>query len=299
MNVKRRSPDAQETSRLDDVSASRFEAVQASVRQFSIAAQIRRSALPPGDGERTDFFVTGQKLTSLWVGEGAKVEWRDSYFFDEASISKPAGVDRSAVLQFENRTGTVLPVIGGYSYVIVMERDGIASINIFPTGDDDLDKNDLHATITAAEDAGVFRIEGPPDQAQVSAGALSRRIQDPVVEINLSLSIYAAYAYFQADLREENAALAAQVRKQLHGITLFDVAILAREIPLHLGSPVFQHGSAFCPLLRKGWNILRAFGSPLRPAAAAAHEHLLPSLWTTFTPQGVATLVAELQEGRL
>jgi hypothetical protein len=62
--------------------------------------------------------------------------------------------------------------------------------------------------------------------------------------------------------------------------------------------PVEERAVApFCPMLSQGWSYLRAKEISLPPSVDGAGDHLLPSLWTAFDPDGMDIVIGALREG--
>lgn len=108
-----------------------------------------------------------------------------------------------------------------------------------------------------------------------------------------ALGLYAAYAYVDADLRDEVASVQSYMREDLGG-DLFDVAMLSRNQRLSqdLVAPS-------CPMLTQGWNLLRSRRIDLPPLLSNAQDELLPALWTTFPPQRMSLILNALRAGTL
>ena len=112
-----------------------------------------------------------------------------------------------------------------------------------------------------------------------------------------TLGIYAAYAYADADMLDQIRS----VRDIMHGdlqADIFDVAMLAGALA---GKLLQQIGDLvpFCPMLSRGWGLLRVENVRLPPDVDEARDHIRPALWTTFKPTGIEILMSALKEGKL
>ena len=142
---------------------------------------------------------------------------------------------------------------------------------------EDLHLNERRAKVISAARFGKFRPTGSSDSLIVEASYLrSSKAFDP------TLGLYAAYAYAQAgDYRAVKSVYDYMAREPEP--VLFDVAMLKV-----LFEPESEIGetSPSCPLLTQGWSYLsinyKLFPKILRELSS----HLLPGLWTTFTPTG-------------
>jgi hypothetical protein len=130
---------------------------------------------------------------------------------------------------------------------------------------------------------GVFELS--PEDADAAAGYLRM-----MKRLDPTLGIYAAYAYHQAG-KVQQVRSVLQWMEQDSPVVPFDVVLLARQTR-------FERAAPFCPMLGQGWALL-----DLHPAAAAklAHlrSHLVPALWTTLSPDGVAHVRSMLEGGEV
>jgi hypothetical protein len=107
-----------------------------------------------------------------------------------------------------------------------------------------------------------------------------------------TLGLYAAYAYSEADRREDVDSVLSYMRQDLH-CDLFDVAMLARKIT----NESKRSFVPFCPMLTQGWNLLRARGIALPHVLDEAQDELEPALWTTFSTARTKAIFASIENG--
>lgn len=200
----------------------------------------------------------------------------------------PEGPGHDVLLVFEDGTGTVLPAIRGFLASLVVEEGELAAVSYEPSDQTPRwhefqgQANEIRAlrgVIASATQFGVFRLE------EEDAIRLARRMQiskfmDP------AMALYAAYAYHdlrRLDLIEE---MSRYLRAEL-GLRLFDLELLDRALYGHRVDP---NGEVlpFFPLLAQGWALLSANNVAL--PLPDLRQHLRPSLWTLFDPEGVEML---------
>jgi hypothetical protein len=205
----------------------------------------------------------------------------------------PRGKRQDGVaLEFEDGSGTVIAALQPYVAKVLVEGGGVVSVSYAPAqiGDqlrtsrsDHQRADQLHALVATSAKFGVFRIDGPSEIRNSNAEQLANaiRAQKPV---DLTLAIYAAYAYADAGLSEQIRSLHEIMKSQL-GIDLFDVAMLSGA--LSDGAPA-KIQAPFCPMLSQGWEFLRVKNVVLPGQFANARNHILPALWTTFDREGMS-----------
>jgi hypothetical protein len=196
------------------------------------------------------------------------------------------------VLEFEDGSGTVIAAVQRYVAKVLVEGGGVVSVSYAPaqigdqlrTSRSDYQRADqLHALVATSAKFGVFRIDGPSEIRNSNAEQLANaiRAQKPV---DLTLAIYAAYAYADAGLSEQIRSLHEIMKSQL-GIDLFDVAMLSGALS---AGELAKAQAPFCPMLSQGWEFLRVKNVVLPGQFANARNHILPALWTTFDREGMS-----------
>ena len=77
------------------------------------------------------------------------------------------------------------------------------------------------------------------------------------------------------------------------GVSLFDTAMLSGTFAEDCaGGQVVPPA----PMLRQGWELLRAKAVTVPPAFLEARSYLMNGLWTTFAPEGMAIIGASLSD---
>jgi hypothetical protein len=140
---------------------------------------------------------------------------------------------------------------------------------------------ELRRLVAGAARGGVFH----PEAATMAA--LARQMQyvptragDALVDP--ALALHAAYALHDLRMSDAIRDIARALTREL-SLALFDVALLAGELPAAMPEPPF-------PMLVRGWALLSAAGAALPDGLEGIQRELLPSLWTHFNPAGASRL---------
>jgi hypothetical protein len=131
-----------------------------------------------------------------------------------------------------------------------------------------------------------------------------------------ALGIYSAYLYRMAGWRGTRADRSSMedvseiddILSQQFGGSLFDIALLAHRVGPDGRGTGGARGSAHpsplpvvpcCPMLTQGWSLLGSRNVTLPAALADAWQDLRRSLWTTFEPARMASILAAIDRGEL
>jgi Caspase domain len=205
----------------------------------------------------------------------------------------------SVILRFAGGSGAVVATLKDYVGVIKVEEGRVVYVSYYPSRNSprwpDYKRehnriDGLLARVATAAYYGVFRIEGTKDERPQRAAKLADRIRVGK-GIDPTLSLYAAYAYADADLIDSVRSVRNAMRDDLDA-DFYDLAMLSQE-------GLDNRAVPFCPMLAQGWDQLRVRGIHLSPDVEQVRNYVLPALWTTFDPEGVDILVAALRAGRL
>jgi hypothetical protein len=248
----------------------------------------------------TGVTVLGASIADAVACDGAHVD------ILEPGNGKRAGVVRidlqgaacSFALRFPDGRGTVLAGLRGFIAHVMVDPDGVASVSYVPSDnswrwDDYKQRRDridaLRATVAAAIRLHVFRLDDKTKARHVAERIRVMKGLDP------SLGLYAAYAFSEADRRDDVQSVRSFLVGDL-GADLFDVALLAvRRGQWPPAGPVVP----FCPMLTQGWNILRARAVELPTVLDDAQDELEPALWTTFKPPRTEIIFAAIRGGEI
>lgn len=249
---------------------------------------------------RTGFSLHGAQPRDVVAGG-----WRVDPAFEENGAwhwRVYPGPDRphssSVVLVFETAAGVrgialaVLPDFIGS--VLVDDAGRVLSVNYVPSQNSwryqeyqqrEAEIEEMKAYVAVAARHGRFQV--PPE----SAAKFANRIRQDK-GLDPTLGLYAAYAYAQAGRYEDAHSVFRYMRDDALPVP-FDVAMLATRV-----EPACAAGrltAPFAPMLSQGWALL-AEGDPMfRPIHQELRAHLVPSLWTTLTSDGVAIAERFLQ----
>jgi hypothetical protein len=261
-------------------------------RKFDDAAVIASTEAPGADSRIIDtgFAILGTRLRDAAIVGGGRADILTNGGDGDAAMIQAIGerVASTVAVRFENGAGVALAALAGYVGHVVVDDGKVVSINYVPSetsprfqlfAERRAQLQRLRAAAAAAIRFGVFRVDDRVEARRLADAIRVEKSIDP------SLGLYAAYAYTEADRREELDEVAWYMGKDLN-IELFDVAMLARR----------RRGAAFdaedwwrttvpfCPMLTQGWNFLRARGIELPEVLENAQDELEPAVWTTFRP---------------
>jgi uncharacterized caspase-like protein len=204
----------------------------------------------------------------------------------------------SVAIALSNGRGTVLAALRGYIGHVLVDGNSITTVSYVPSDNswrwpgykqrrERIEQ--LRAAVAAAVRMGVFRLDDKERAARLAQQIRIDKGLDP------ALGLFAAYAYGEADRRDDIESVRRYMRDDLNA-DLFDVAMLARK----LGSPSkYAPAVPLCPMLTQGWNFLRVRGVQLPPALDDAQDELERALWTTFKPARTKLIFDAIQRGEI
>ncbi len=206
-------------------------------------------------------------------------------------------LDRSGsiLFQFNDETGTVLAILPGFIGTIMVEDGRVISVNYVPAmytrryedylqNIDEVEKMKAFAAVASRN--GNFTIDTD------NAYELARRIRQ-LKGIDPIMGLYATYSYAQIGKYEEVYSVFRFMYNDDYIPLLFDVVMLARKsLRYHQWHKMYKgtekHFAPSMPMLSQGWALLNS-GDPMHnPVHELLRPHLIPSLWTTFTQEGVS-----------
>lgn len=203
----------------------------------------------------------------------------------------------NVVLEFANGTATMLPAIPEFITALSFDGDELEAVSYEPVDTSwrwqemrprAAELRRLRAVIAGASGVGTFRLTEADAPALARAMQLSKGI-DP------AMAVYAAYAYHDLGWRERILEMNQYLRQDL-GVTMFDVALLARV--LDDTEPAARERAGVLPLfpaLAQGWALLRACRVTLPAPVADLHRVLLPSLWTLCPRSAAGRLIEAMR----
>ena len=212
-------------------------------------------------------------------------------------------------MTFSDGSGCAVALLRDYGLHITLDEAGISDMRYNPTEESYLFDEFLYAIghgsgspgelallrglAAEAKRQGVLRFEGTLEERTEAANSFAGRIRmgkgmDP------TLGIYAAYAYALAFL-DDGARSVHEILKGALGVALFDTSLTAGTL-LRDCDDTYEPVVPAAPMMRQGWEFLRARGVALPPAFQEARPTLRNSLWTTFGPEGMEILRANASE---
>jgi Caspase domain len=245
----------------------------------------------------TGFAITGTTVKEAW-SRPLKPELLGDALV-RIGNTRPKALAGSLLIRFAEDTGTVLPWLRDFVGHVFIKDGLVTNVNYVPsTGSPRWhgynrvmpQLESLRAAVATAAGLGVFRID------RADAGKFADKIR-VLKGVDPTLGVYAAYAYAGAGMKND---VARYMRSDLR-VDLFDVAMLDRRgvkraaRPKIVGTPIVP----FCPILWQGWALMPVRHASVPPIVQRAQQWLLPSLWTTFAPEGVELLSDAISKGRL
>lgn len=257
-------------------------------------------AANPAQYVHTGFVSQGGRIESAMGERGVVIVSSDAYHSwielndggDLPSIARGTLTERVA-LRFANGRGIVLAVLPGYVGTVVFDEGQIATVNYTPSlGSPNFQEfascsaeiEERRTQVAVAAKRGTFSLEsaGLKDATEfVRTGAA----------VDPTLSIYLSYAHARAGkfaaVHEINAMLSRRGQP-----VPFDVAMLAA-----LGSSgTFPRELPGMPMLTQGWMMFGEHEAVLPQPLSQVRQFLLPSLWATFSPEGMLILERYIQK---
>jgi len=250
---------------------------------------------------------TGFAVLGAAVADAIVVNGRPPVIHARGDGRNPAVIDiepqpssaNTVMIQFADGRGTALAALQGFVAHVLVEGGRVVNVSYVPSDSSMGCSNDrprrerlvaLRAAAAAAARIGVFRLDD-----ELNAAALAEHIR-VTNGLDPALGLYAAYAYSEADRREDIDSVFELVRREL-AADLFDIALLARRpIARVRGVPPCV---PFCPMLTQGWNLLRARGIALPRVLEDAQDELEQGLWTTFKPLRTRLIATAIEQGDL
>lgn len=204
-------------------------------------------------------------------------------------------------LMFGDGSGTVVAALPGFIGTLTVDDGRVTSFTYLPSANSyradfsaqrKAQLEELHALVGAAAKYGAFRFEGAEEDRIRAAARLADQIR-VLKGVDPTLGIYAAYAYADANLTEQVRSVRSFMRDDL-GADLFDVALLANALS---GKQIETPTDAvpFCPMLTQGWQLLRVKNVSLPELVDKARFDMREALWTTFGPNGMASIFSAIQ----
>jgi hypothetical protein len=240
---------------------------------------------------RTGFSIIGQRVKTVSLDKG-EFDLFEEGIAHQIAV-KPQG-GGSALIEFQDGTGTCLAVLPGFIGTVLVEKGLVVNVSYTPSrgtplyadyrdNAEELNKRRAFAAVAARN--GYLHLD-KRNAAPFADYIRQMKYVDP------ALGLYAVYAYEQAGLFREVKSVFDFMISAPDPCVPFDVALLARQLPVARAVPV-------CPMITQGWSLLGPFLKQPPGALQEAARFLIPSLWSTFSNDGVGILRAAIEGGEL
>lgn len=257
-------------------------------------------AANPAQYVRTGFVSQGGMIEYAMGERGAVKVSSDAHHswieLDDAGTStgkaQVASIERVA-LRFSNGRGIVLAVFPGYVGTVVFDGDQIATVNYtstlgsasfqeFASRSSEIEERRTQVAIAAQR--GTFSLESPGLE-DVAGFVRTGETVDP------TLSIYLSYAHARAGKFAVIHEVSEMFSKSNQPVP-FDVAMLAAQGT----GGAFPRDFPGMPMLTQGWLMFGGHEAVLPKSLSQARQFLLPSLWATFSSDGMSILERYIQK---
>jgi len=196
------------------------------------------------------------------------------------------------LVTFDGHTGALVPAIKDFIAALTFEDGELVDVSyeisqntwrweIPEYRQRAAEVRDLRAVAAAASRHGRFRLDDDTAMKIAKRMQISKGV-DP------TLAVYAAYAYHDLQANERITDMSRYLREDL-GITLFDVALLARNLVDRKISAA-DRVVPFLPLLGQGWALLGAHRVRLPDQVQGIQTTVRDSLWSLYDERGCELL---------
>jgi hypothetical protein len=231
--------------------------------------------------------VIGRAVANVWCKD-ALVAWDASGPISEIRLRATITHISSVVIYFEDGSGAVVAIIPRHHTTVTVGSTGISNVLFEPcelTASNPegpvSDYAALASEISAAVNFGIF----PESRDDAKSFALHAA---PLG--NPTLALYSAMGLVEVGLRRF-VNLVVERMGGAKSSALFDLC-------QHTGQWNVDAGP-FCPLLSQTWIYLDNEPGSVPDSIAQAGRNRQPSLWTTFTPEGMSFIEKAKQAGEL
>ncbi|MBA3351774.1 MAG: hypothetical protein H0U23_05010 [Blastocatellia bacterium] len=238
--------------------------------------------------------VRGARVTDVFASRVANLERLGEHL---VRIQRKNESSVSVLLHFDNDTCAVVPAIHGYLAALTFEEGELVDVAYEPATTNHrwrpyqqkMEKlRRLRAVIAAATGNGYFRLD------EANAFSLARQMQYEK-SIDPTLSVYAAYAYYDLQRKDIIREMAGYLQRDINA-TLFDLMLLGRRLVDREVKPQ-DHIVPFFPLLSQGWALLDSNRVKRHPVLRKIESKMKSSLWTLFDGGAFAPLKETIERG--
>lgn len=207
----------------------------------------------------------------------------------QAAVVPLTGTATEVLITFTDGSAALLPAIRDFVILLSVDNGELADVSYLgPETSNDDGAAALRSTIAVAARNGTLRLDR--DLAKLLAERMAADTQ-----IDLSLALYAAYAFYDQQMTASIRQLSKALKDQA-SISLFDISLLAGELNgVTLPQPGYHPG---LPMLARAWALLPAAKISVTDELRDIKKELLPSLWSHFNPTGAQRLRAYISTWR-
>jgi caspase domain-containing protein len=194
------------------------------------------------------------------------------------------------VFSFDGMSGAAMAILPGFIGTLIVENGRVTSVNYVPSQgtsryteyeqrEGELSAMKAFAAVASRNGRFVVENENPQQFAY--------RIRQ-AKGIDPTMGIYAGYAYAQAGKFQDVYSVYTFMRDDEIELPIpFDVGLLATHYKPDLNQEPRARFAPFCPMLAQGWALLGEDHPMYAPIDGELRTHLVPSLWTTLSAEGV------------
>lgn len=274
----------------EEVRAITGRGVTPNADRFLEAMAARAGArLPPALPDRPGFEIHGRAVARATCPDGDCRIGKDG----DATVVGVETTERQSqvLLEFDDGTGVVLPVIERYVGVLHLRGGRLDEVWYEPANDFDASMSRkeiefLRQAIIKASVLGEFALQDD------DAGMLAQRMQD-MKFLDPALAVYAAYAFHEIGQFRRIGHMQDYLQGQL-GVELYDLALLSRA--LLRDADLADRLVPRLPMLSQGWALIDALRGRVPGKLQSLRGELEPSLWSLYTPDGASILHEWMQE---
>jgi hypothetical protein len=259
---------------------------------------------------RTGVHIVGKAVVRIVTNSKFQASALTSELFSwDAGVASRANINLgrahgcSVAIQFDDGSGTLIAAISGYISNVTVKDGDVVNVSYIPSGAprspelelklDYLSR--LRTVVAESAKSGTFRIEGDRESRTRSADDFLNKIRISN-GIDPTLGLYATYALLEAGLIM-NARVVHDIILRDLSADLFDLALVSDSLSGTRSGEV-PGLVPFCPMLARGWELLRVKDVRLPVEIERAKEHLRSAFWTTFDPDGMELVMSALRNGR-
>lgn len=199
----------------------------------------------------------------------------------------------STLFVFDDGTSALIPAIPKYLGALSFVNQDLIDVTYEPVSTSQLwidfqakasDLRELRAVVSAANEAGVLRMDAPMLDVLLEKIRYFRTL-DP------SLGIYASYALHDLGRHMEVTHIQSLLDGWI-GMRFFDVEMLSVQRGRRRVSDTLQV-LPMCPMLSRGWPLLRALRVPDAERLLGLQRYVTNSPWTLFDARGTEQLLQD------